>query len=111
MNQIETVKKICGILMAGGAAVLMFMISGLIHKACVIGADALDAAIHNREKKDKRLLLYTGISSGIHGLHGMILPVSAAAAASVIFIWMNPVKTSVIPVVLICLWGTAAASI
>ena len=109
MNQIETVKKICGILMAGGAAVLMFMISGLIHKACVIGADALDAAIHNREKKDKRLLLYTGISGGIHGLHGMILPVTAAAAASVIFIWMNPVKTSVIPVVLICLWGTAAA--
>ena len=63
MNQIETVKKICGILMAGGAAVLMFMISGLIHKAGVIGADALDAAIHNREKKDKRLLLYTGISN------------------------------------------------
>ena len=49
MNQIETVKKICGILMAGGAAVLMFMISGLIHKACVIGADAMDATIHNRE--------------------------------------------------------------
>ena len=65
MNQIELVKKICGILMAGGTAVLLLMISDLLHKACVIGADALDAAIHNREKKDKRLLLYTGISNGI----------------------------------------------
>ena len=65
MNQIGLVKKICGILMAGGAAVLLFMISDLVHKACVIGADALDATIHNRGKKDKRLLLYTGISGGI----------------------------------------------
>ena len=109
MNQIDTVKKICGILMAGGTAVLLFMISDLMYKAWIIGADALDAAIHNREKKDKRLLLYTGISNGIYGLHGMLLPVAAAAAASVIFIRMNPVKTSVIPVLLICLWGTAAS--
>ena len=84
MNQIDTVKKICGTLMAGGTAVLLFMISDLVHKACIIGADTLDAAIHNREKKDKRLLLYTGISNGIYGLHGMILPVAAAAAASVL---------------------------
>lgn len=109
MNQIELVKKICGILMAGGTAVLLLMISDLLHKACVIGADALDATIHNREKKDKRLLLYTGISNGIYGLHGMILPVAASLTASVILIWLNPVKKSVIPVVLILLWGTAAA--
>ena len=96
MNQIDTVKKICGILMAGGTAVLLFMISDLMYKAWIIGADALDAAIHIREKKDKRLLLYTGISNGIYGLHGMLLPVAAAATASVIFIRMNPVKTSVI---------------
>ena len=109
MNQIGLVKKICGILMAGGAAVLLFMISDLVHKACVIGADALDATIHNRGKKDKRLLLYTGISNGIYGLHGMVLPVSAAASASVIFIRLNPVKESVMTVLLICLWGNAAA--
>ena len=109
MNQIETAKKICGILMAGGTAVLLFMISGLICKACIIGADALDAAVRHRERKDPRLLLYTGLSNGIHGLHGMIIPAAAAAAASVIFIRLNPVKESVIPVVLICLWGTAAA--
>ena len=109
MNQIETVKKICGILMAGGTAVLLFMISGLIYKTCIIGADALDAAVRHRERKDPRLLLYTGLSNGIHGLHGMIIPAAAAAAASVIFIRLNPVKESVIPVVLICLWGTAAA--
>ena len=109
MNQIELVKKICGLLMAGGTAVLLFMISDLVHKACVIGADALDAAIHHRGKKDKRLLLYTGFSNGIYGLHGMIIPAAAAAAASVILIWLNPVWKSAIPVVLICLWGTAAA--
>lgn len=34
-----------------GTAVLLFMISDLLHKACVIGADALDAARHNREKR------------------------------------------------------------
>lgn len=95
--------------MAGGTAVILFMISDLVHKACIIGADALVASLRNRERKDPRLLLYTGIPNGIYGMHGMIMPAAAAAAAAGICIRLNPVKESVVPVVLMCLWGIAAA--
>ena len=109
MNDISMVKIFCGILMAAGVFVLVDMLADLLFKAILIGADALDAAIHQRDKKDPRLLLYSEISGGIHVLHGTALPIAAALVLSVLEIRMNPGKDSVIPAIMFLLWGTAAA--
>ncbi len=109
MNEISNVKMVCGILMGTGILVIVNMLTDLLYKGILIGADALDAAIHQREKKDPRLLLYSEISGGIHGLHGTALPVTAALVLSAVYIRMAPQKESVIPIFLILLWGTAAA--
>ena len=109
MNEINMVKVFCGILMAAGMFVFVDMLADLLSKAILIGADALDAAIRQREKKDPRLLLYSEISGGIHVLHGTALPMAVALVISVMVIRLNPVKESVVPVFMFLLWGTAAA--
>ena len=109
MNEINMVKVFCGVLMAAGIFVFSDMFADLLLKAILIGADALDAAIHQRDKKDPRLLLYSEISGGIHVLHGTALPIAAALVLSVLEIRMNPGKDSVIPAIMFLLWGTAAA--
>ena len=109
MNEINMVKVFCGILMAAGMFVFVDMLADLLSKAILIGADALDAAIRQREKKDPRLLLYSDISGGIHVLHGTAFPMAVALVISVMVIRLNPVKESVVPVFMFLLWGTAAA--
>lgn len=109
MNEINMAKVFCGILMAAGLFVLIDMLTDLLFKAILIGADALDAAIRQREKKDPRLLLYSEISEGIHVLHGTALPMAVALVISVMVIRLTPVKESVVPVFMFLLWGTAAA--
>ena len=109
MNEINMVKVFCGILMAAGMFVFVDMLADLLSKAILIGADALDAAIRQREKKDPRLLLYSDISGGIHVLHGAAFPMAVALVISVMVIRLNPVKESVVPVFMFLLWGTAAA--
>ena len=109
MNEINMVKVFCGILMAAGMFVFVDMLADLLSKAILIGADALDAAIRQREKKDPRLLLYSEISGGIHVLHGTAFPMAVALVISVMVIRLNPVKESVVPVFMFLLWGTAAA--
>lgn len=109
MNEISNVKMICGILMGMGILVFVNMLTDLLYKGILIGADALDAAIHQREKKDPRLLLYSELSGGINGLHGTALPITAALVIGAVYIRMVPKKESVLPVLLILLWGAAAA--
>ena len=109
MNYFDVVKKLCGILMAAGTAVLLLMLSDLLYKAIVIGSDALDAAIHDREKKDPRLLLYSGITDGIHRGNGSTVPLSIAAVLGCMYFRIKPGKESVIPVLLILVWGIAVA--
>ncbi len=109
MIEINMVKVFCGILMAAGLFVLMDMLADLLFKAILIGADALDAAIHRRDKKDPRLLLYSELSGGMHALHGTALPIAAAMLLGILEIRMNPGKESLIPAFMFLLWGTAAA--
>ena len=98
MNEISNVKMICGILMGMGILVFVNMLTDLLYKGILIGADALDAAIHQREKKDPRLLLYSELSGGINGLHGTALPITAALVIGAVYIRMVPKKESVLPV-------------
>ena len=109
MNLIFLTGKICGMLMSAGSFMLLFMVSGLLFRGIVYAANAADAAIHHRPGKDIRLLLDSGFSDGISALHGTILPLTATVVISGVLVWLKPEKETVIPVFLICLWGTAAA--
>lgn len=109
MNLILLTGKICGMLMAAGSFMFIFMVSDLLFRGIVYAANAADAAIHHRPGKDIRLLLDSGFSDGISALHGTILPLTATAVISGILVWLKPEKGTAIPVILICLWGAAAA--
>ena len=109
MNLILLTGKICGMLMTAGSFLLFYMVSGLLFKGIVYAADAADAALRYRPGKDIRLLFNPGFTDGISALHGTILPLTAAAVISGILVWLNPEIETVIPVLLIGLWGTAAA--
>ena len=75
MNSLFVNGKLGGLIMAAGSAVLLLMLADLLYKGIIIAADAFDAAIRNRERRNIILLTDSANSSLISGgFRGSSLP-------------------------------------
>ena len=104
MNIIDIAGRVCGILMTLGAGGILLLLSDLLYRLLVVAADAADAAVHGRRRKNPDLLLNSGVSAGFSGIHGSV-PVTAALIVSGILIWLDPDIRTAPPVSLILMWG------
>lgn len=112
MNSLLVKGKFGGLIMAAGSLVILLMLSDLLYKGILIAADAADAAIRNRKRRDFRLLIDSGnfglISGGFHGAAKALLP---ALAVTGILLCFYPGKNSVLLSAVICLWGIGFACV
>ena len=54
MNSLFVDGKLAGLIMAAGSLIILLMISDLLYKGILLAADAVDAAIRNRERSNSR---------------------------------------------------------
>ncbi len=110
MNAIFINGKIWGVIMAAGSAVLLLMVSDLLYKGIIIAADAVDAAIRNRERRNVVLLLDSANTLGVsRGSRGAYLPLLMALTISGIVLYFYPEMDSVLFSEAICMWGIAGS--
>ena len=109
MNSFFVNGKPAGLIMATGSLVLLLMLSDLLYKGILIAADAADAAIRNRERRDVRLLTDSGMTAA--EFHGTALPLLPALAVSWILRCFYPGKFTILLSALICMWGIGTACI
>lgn len=98
--------------MAAGSAVLLLMISDLLYKGIVIAADAADAAIRSRERRNVILLLDSGNPTLVSsGFRGSSLPLLISLTVSGIVLYFSPEMDSFLFSEVICMWGIAASCV
>ena len=112
MNSLFVNGKLEGLIMAAGSSVLLLMLSDLLFKGIIIAADAFDAAIRNRERRNIILLMDSGSSPLFSsGFRGSSLPLLITLTISGIVLYFNPGMDSILFSEVICMWGIAGACV
>lgn len=112
MNSLLVKGKLGGLIMAAGSLVILLMLSDLLYKGILIAADAADAAIRNRDRRDVRLLTGSGNFSLISGVfHGTARTLLPALSLSGILLYFYPGKNSILLSAVICMWGIGFACV
>ncbi len=112
MNSLFVNGKLGGLFMTAGSSVLLLMLSDLLYKGIVIAADAFDAAVRNRERRNIILLIDSGSSPLVSsGYRGSSLPLLITLTISGIILYLHPGMDSILFSEVIWMWGIAGACV
>lgn len=105
MYLIDAAGKICALLMAGGTLLILVMLSRALYIGILTAADAVEAAVEHRERRNARILT----DAGSLRLNGPARPLVFALVLSGLLIYYSPGKRSLLLAALICMWGAGGA--
>lgn len=105
--------KFCGLVMAAGSAVLLLMLADLLYKGIIIAANAFDATIRRRERRNVTLLMDSANSPLISGgSRGSSIPLLITLTISGIVLYFHPGGMhSILFSEVIWMWGIAGACV